>query len=239
MKNILLIGNDTLHRRFLINSLIDSNFSIIGCIFETKGIKPPFAVGPVFEKDEESFLKKNFSKLTRLDLDRIDTWQYPNANCEECVTKIKELNPDLCIVSGAGLLKKDVIDAFPDGLINIHLGNASEYRGLDTNLWAIYHNDYDNVGVTIHYVDSELDTGDIICFKKINIEENLKIHQLRFFEMKLANNLIQLALLNYFKDELAAKKQLKKGRYYSSMPKDLKKLVLKKFNTRNEKKNVK
>ena len=33
-----------------------------------------------------------------------------------------------------------------------------------------------------------------------------------------------------------AKKQLEKGRYYSSMPKDLKKLVLKKFNTRNENK---
>ena len=79
MKKILLIGNDTLHRRFLINSLIDNDFSILGCVFETENVTPPFAVGPVFESDEKTFLKKEFSKQTRLDLDRVDTWYFANA----------------------------------------------------------------------------------------------------------------------------------------------------------------
>tara|TARA_B100000787_G_C16162273_1_gene282025 strand:- start:541 stop:1254 length:714 start_codon:yes stop_codon:yes gene_type:complete len=230
MKRILLIGNDTLHRRFLINALIDNDFAILGCIFETKNITPPFKTGSVFDYEEKCFLENEFSKHTRLDLERVDYWCFPNANCEESQKKIAELNPDLCIVSGAGLLNAKTIAAFPDGLINIHLGNAQEYRGLDTNLWAIYHNDYENVGVTIHLVDTELDTGDVIAFKKVKLKENIKIHQLRFFEMTLAFELIQTALNNYLTNNLSAKKQEKKGRYYSFMPSDLKRFVADKFN---------
>lgn len=233
MKKIILIGNDTLHRRFLINSLLDNKFLLLGCIFETNNITPPFDTGPVFEKEEKAFLEKEFSKHTRLDLDRIDCWYFPNANCEDSKNLINKLSPDLCIVSGAGLLQKKIIEAFPDGLLNIHLGNAIEYRGLDTNFWAIYHNDYENIGVTIHFVDEELDTGDVIEYKKVKIEKNIKIHQLRFYEMFLASQLIQSALKNYFNGELDAKKQEKKGRYYSFMPKDLKKLILERFNNRS------
>ena len=233
MKRILLIGNDTLHRRFLINALIDNDFSILGCIFETKNITPPFETGSVFDYEEKYFLENEFSKHTRLDLERVDCWSFPNANCEESQKKLAELNPDLCIVSGAGLLKEKTIAAFPDGLINIHLGNAQEYRGLDTNLWAIYHNDYENVGVTIHLVDTELDTGDVIAFRKVKLKENIKIHQLRFFEMTLAFELIQTALNDYLTNNLCAKKQDKKGRYYSFMPADLKRFVADKFNRMN------
>lgn len=232
MKKILLIGNDTLHRRFLINSLIDNDYFILGCIFETNNISPPFAVGPLFEEEEKTFLQKEFSKHTQLDLDRVNSWYFPTANCEDSRKLINQLCPDLCIVSGAGLLQKEIIEAFPDGLINIHLGNATEYRGLDTNFWAIYHNDLENVGVTIHFVDEELDTGDVIKYKKVKIEKDIKLYQLRFYEMLLASELIQSALENYFNNNLNAKKQEKKGRYYSFMPLDLKKLISKKFNNR-------
>ena len=232
MKKILLIGNDTLHRRFLINSLIDKNYELSGCIFETKNVEPSFEVGPVFENEEKIFLQQEFSKLTRLDLDRVECWYYQSANSEESIDRIQELNPDLCIVSGAGLLYEKTIKAFPDGLVNIHLGNAVEYRGLDTNLWAIYHNDFENIGVTIHFVDTELDTGDVISYRKVDLSNKIKIHQLRYFEMQLASKLLQTTLNNYFKGNLVAKKQEKKGRYYSFMPKYLKKLVVKKFNNR-------
>mgnify|MGYP001169433932 FL=1 len=232
MKKIILIGNDTLHRRFLINSLLDKNYELIGCIFETKRAKPSFEVGPVFEEKEKIFLQEEFSKHTRLDLNRLECWHYESANSEKCINKIQELNPDLCIVSGAGLIYEKTIQAFPDGLINIHLGNAVEYRGLDTNLWAIYHNDFENIGVTIHFIDTELDTGDVITYKKVNISNITKIHQLRFFEMHLASELLQSALDDYFKGNLVAKRQEKKGRYYSFMPKDLKRLVAKKFDNR-------
>jgi methionyl-tRNA formyltransferase len=233
MKKILLIGNDTLHRRFLINSLIDADFSILGCIFETKNVVPPFKTASFFDHQEKCFLKNEFSKHTRLDLERIDCWYFPDANCEESQMKIAELGPDLCIVSGAGLLNTKTISAFPDGLINIHLGNSLEYRGLDTNFWAIYHNDYKNVGVTIHFVDASLDTGDMIIFKNIKFKKNIKIHQLRFFEMMLAFELIQSTLNKYLTNNLSREKQEKKGRYYSFMPSELKQIVANKFNRMN------
>ena len=50
--------------------------------------------------------------------------------------------------------------------------------------------------------------------------------------MHLASELLQSALDDYFKGNLVAKRQEKKGRYYSFMPKDLKRLVAKKFNNR-------
>lgn len=221
----LIIGSDTIHRRYLINTLLDRNVPLLGVIFENTQIKPPFETTPVYIKEETDFLMNEFKKQTRLDLGRVNHWRFSNANSERALKKIDSLQPIMGVVSGAGYLKKEVISKFKDGLLNIHLGIAEEYRGLDSNLWAAYHSDFKNIGVTIHYVDSGLDTGDIVNEKRIQGLDRVEAYNLRFHEMTIATDLIYNELVNYHKKIMKIRAQTKKGRYYSFMPSCLKSIA--------------
>ncbi len=59
------------------------------------------------------------------------------------------------------ILKKDILDLFPDRAINCHISFLPWNRGADPNLWSFLEDT--PKGVTIHYMDEGLDTGDIIC----------------------------------------------------------------------------
>jgi methionyl-tRNA formyltransferase len=134
------------------------------------------------------------------------------------------------VVFGAGKISSDVIKMFPDGLINVHRGISEKYRGLDSELWAVYHQDYGNIGVTIHKVEELLDTGDIIFKQKLKLKSGMKTYQLRYYTSLIATNLVIKTLKDYLSGTLLQKKQKKKGRYYSFMPLELKKIVNDKFN---------
>lgn len=63
------------------------------------------------------------------------------------------------------LVKKPVLDLFPDRVINLHISYLPWNRGADPNLWSFVDNT--PKGVTIHYMDEGLDTGDIILQKEV------------------------------------------------------------------------
>jgi len=153
-----------------------------------------------------------------------------NVNSEQAIDYIKGIDPDFGIVFGTRKISNKVIEQFPDGLINVHRGISEEYRGLDSDLWAIYHDDYSNIGVTIHKVEPSLDTGDIVYQDRLPLELHMKIYHLRYYTTLLATKLVISALRDYCSGALQQSPQKKKGRYYSFMPIELKKVVNKKFN---------
>ena len=128
------------------------------------------------------------------------------------------MSVDYFIVSGAGLIKGEVLDFIQPKAINVHLGHAQFYRGLDTNLWALYHKDYKNIGVTLHNLEEQLDTGDVYNFKSINLSKKIDIWKLRYFESKLVTEMIKNLINDLSKGSLNLKKQVQIGRYYSFMP---------------------
>ncbi len=127
------------------------------------------------------------------------------------------------------------IELFKDYLINVHRGIAQKYRGLESDLWAIYHKDYANIGVTVHFVEKELDTGDIVGQKRIPINNNMKIWQLRYHWTLIATELVTNAIEMYVAGKMSAYSQQSKGRYYSFMPSELKNIMASRFNTYCEK----
>ena len=115
----LIIGSDTLHRRYLINTLLDRKVPLIGVIFENTHIKPSFKTASVYAEKEKHFLMNEFKKYTRLDLDRVKHWNFSNANSESALKKIDSLEPVIGVVSGAGYLKKEVIKKFGKPAANV------------------------------------------------------------------------------------------------------------------------
>lgn len=59
------------------------------------------------------------------------------------------------------IISGDVLNRFPRRAINLHISCLPWNRGADPNLWSFLENT--PTGVTIHYLDKGLDTGDILA----------------------------------------------------------------------------
>jgi methionyl-tRNA formyltransferase len=65
------------------------------------------------------------------------------------------------------LLKPDFLRLLPKGCINLHPAYLPYNRGAHPNVWSII--DQTPAGVTLHYIDEGIDTGDIIRQKQVPV----------------------------------------------------------------------
>ena len=63
------------------------------------------------------------------------------------------------------ILRGDILRLFPGRAINLHIAILPWNRGADPNFWSFV--EKTPKGVTIHYLDEGVDTGDIITQKEI------------------------------------------------------------------------
>ena len=76
------------------------------------------------------------------------------------------------LLTGANWIRKSKLEAIlalenVNQILNIHFGDCLNYRGLDSNLWALYHRDKPSLGISIHLVESMLDGGDRVIFTSL------------------------------------------------------------------------
>lgn len=78
------------------------------------------------------------------------------------LSAIKELAPEIGVSAFFGyILREPFIEGFPHGLVNIHPSFLPHNRGAHPNAWSII--DGTPAGVTVHFIDRGVDTGDIIA----------------------------------------------------------------------------
>lgn len=93
-------------------------------------------------------------------------------NNTEFKNEIKELNPDLvCVVSYGVILPKSFLNIPKLGCINVHPSLLPKYRGSAPIQWAVLNGD-DKTGVTIMYLNEQMDAGDIILQEEVKIGED-------------------------------------------------------------------
>jgi len=73
----------------------------------------------------------------------------------------------LGIVSGARILKRGVIEAFADGIVNFHPGKIPETSGLDAFFYTLKTGV--DAGVTTHFIDPRVDAGHFLAFDAVPI----------------------------------------------------------------------
>ena len=77
---------------------------------------------------------------------------------------------DYIILAGfMRIVKKNLLNAFPNKVINIHPSLLPAFPGLEAGRQA-FEAGVSETGCTVHYVDAGIDTGKIIIQKKISIE---------------------------------------------------------------------
>lgn len=87
------------------------------------------------------------------------------------IKELKSLKADVQIVVAFRMLPEVVWDMPPMGTINLHASLLPEYRGAAPINWAII-NGEKQTGVTTFKLKHEIDTGNILLQKKIDITEN-------------------------------------------------------------------
>lgn len=77
----------------------------------------------------------------------------------------------ICLAGYMRILSADFTKAYDNRLINIHPSLLPKYKGLDTHQRALDAGDTEH-GCTVHFVNSEMDGGEIIAQAKVPILEN-------------------------------------------------------------------
>jgi len=126
---------------------------------------------------EVAFVCSRFNKKDEIlkeicQLNKIPFFSHPNINSKDFLDSIKECNCNLFISMAFNqIFKKDILDIPMLGTINCHAGKLPFYRGCNVLNWVLI-NDEKEFGITVHYVDLGIDTGDIIVQKLFPITDS-------------------------------------------------------------------
>lgn len=92
----------------------------------------------------------------------IDVLVHPNVNADDFFERLKAYRIDLLVSMSFDQIFQSRILEYPRyQAINCHAGKLPFYRGRNILNWALI-NDEREFGITVHYIDTGIDTGDII-----------------------------------------------------------------------------
>ncbi|MEO2281125.1 methionyl-tRNA formyltransferase [Pseudoalteromonas pernae] len=97
-----------------------------------------------------------------------------DVNSPDFIEQVKAFEADIFVsMSFNQILKEAIISVPPRGFINCHAGALPFYRGRNPLNWALI-NGEERFGITVHYIDEGIDTGDIIeqAFFQIGPHDN-------------------------------------------------------------------
>lgn len=95
-------------------------------------------------------------------------------NSDKNFKTIQSLSPELIISCRYDyILRKKVIDLPKFGVLNIHPGILPYYRGVMAPFYSIINGE--SPGVTVHYIDEGIDTGNIIHTENIPVNQDFSI----------------------------------------------------------------
>jgi methionyl-tRNA formyltransferase len=134
-------------------------------------------------------------------------------NDRDCVNTLKRLRPHIFILAGASILKLKTLSIPIQGCINFHSSLLPNYRGAAPIFWQLWNGD--RAGVTIHYVDEGVDTGDIILQQEMDVGPGDTIETLHLRACVLGGKLIVRALEQISNGTVQRKSQQGlRGNYY-------------------------
>lgn len=104
-----------------------------------------------------------------------------SVNSEACRAALRELAPDVVVVYGTRIIKRDTLQSAPAPFINYHAGVNPKYRGQNGAYWARSNRDPAHAGVTVHLVDEGVDTGDVLYQEAVAFarDDNIATYQHR------------------------------------------------------------
>jgi methionyl-tRNA formyltransferase len=169
-----------------------------------------------------SLMKSEIITFTKVE-DFKKHFQIPVLYCSDLndaavINTLKELNPELVVFTGGGLLRNRVLENSGAGVLNCHMGVLPQYRGMDVVEWALLEGNLHQVGATVHFMDPGVDTGDILQVQQVSVEPGEGISHLRDRIEPLMVHLMVQTCIDYIGGKLKRMPQkFAEGRQYFVM----------------------
>ena len=139
---------------------------------------------------------------------KIDYLKHLNVNSDEFISNIKSYDCDLFVsMSFNQIFKSKIINLAKYKTINCHAGKLPFYRGRNVLNWVLI-NDEKEFGITVHYVDEGIDTGDIISQKTFPITDQDNYNTLLNKAYVECSNILYSVIINFKKGYVESKKQI-------------------------------
>lgn len=132
----------------------------------------------------------------------IKMFRHPKVSSDQFLKSIEKYCCDIFVsMSFNQILKKRFINYPPLKTINCHAGKLPFYRGRNILNWALI-NDEQEFGITVHYIDEGIDTGDIIIqrlFPITDFDNYSTLLKLAYIECA---NVLYDSLIQIYNDEV-------------------------------------
>lgn len=125
----------------------------------------------------------------------IEVYQPSTLKTKEASEYIKSFQPDFIVVAAYGqILPREILDIAP--CINLHASLLPKYRGASPIQSSLLHNDT-YAGVTSMLMEEGLDTGDMLGFSYLKLDEHIKVDKLFAKLSQMAAKLTIKTLKNF------------------------------------------
>ena len=142
---------------------------------------------------------------------------------------IQKKKINLGIISGARIIKPEILKLFKYGIINFHPGKIPETSGLDSLYWTIKKRVMPYV--TAHFIDRYVDKGKVILEKKIKVfkKDDYKSIDDRIYQNQLY--LLKKIINKLKKKELIKSKKVKNYSKNKQLSTKMKKTIYEDFDS--------
>jgi len=121
-------------------------------------------VVPYLQRTSQARLReiKEKAGLNDAPIERSKLVKVKSINSDETMSILRKIKPRIVVVSGTRIIANRILSCIPAVFVNLHAGITPQYRGVHGAYWALVEGRKSACGVTVHYVDSGIDTGDIL-----------------------------------------------------------------------------
>lgn len=180
---ILWIGGNQPRHLYYINEIAKEHDVVAG-IMQGRGNnipEPPERLGQLDKynwikhfKERDETENRFFINQEPLDIPLLRV-NKDTLNGEGSVNFVREVNPDIVMIFGSGMIREPLMSVLPRDTINLHLGLSPRYRGAATLFWPFYFLEPQYVGTTFHRIVHTPDGGDILhqTIPEMKIEDGI------------------------------------------------------------------
>ena len=109
---------------------------------------------------------------------RVPIEHVPNVNAPEFVAALRARGVDLLVsLACPQKLERELLAVPMKGAINLHGALLPRYQGIFPSFWVLAKGEPET-GVTVHWMDEQLDHGDVLLQRRVAIEPRDTVHRL-------------------------------------------------------------
>ena len=161
------------------------------------------------EKENKDFNNVDLAKHLEIKIKKIDSYKHLSK-------LVLDINPDYLLLTQCTLIiKKDLLKLLNKRILNLHHGNLPKYRGMGPITNALL-NGENLFGVSIHFVEEKIDSGEIIEQIIFDIEglNNEEVYSKCINnDEKALRNILQK--INISRELISCKQDEDKAQYFS------------------------